>query len=268
MKYKNLQILLGTIFTLASAGILIWVGLREETNLKTNEQQQIAAEIEVGAGLFENNCRGCHGLRGEGVEGLAPPLNNRGFFTNRVKEVGWQGSLKDYIVATVSTGRQVSTRPDRYPGAGSPAMPTWSERFGGPLRDDQIEAIATYIMNWESTAMGEVEITELPTPTPSAAELEDPIARGRIVYESSGCGACHTIDGLSNGVVGPNLTQIGTIAETRIPGMSATEYIKESIVNPSAYLVEGYDDLMLKTFGETLTEEQLSDLVEFLLAQK
>jgi hypothetical protein len=31
-------------------------------------------------------------------------------------------------------------------------MPAWSEHYGGPLRDDQIQVIAAFIMNWEATA--------------------------------------------------------------------------------------------------------------------
>jgi mono/diheme cytochrome c family protein len=268
MSRVQLQILLGTIFAVISGVLLIVVGLSEEERMGTFEEYQTAQAIEVGAELFETNCRGCHGLRGEGIPGLAPPLNDAQFFMTRVDEVGWEGSLEDYVVATISTGRQISTRPDLYPGAGRPAMPTWSERFGGPLREDQIQSLATFIMNWESTATGDVELVDLPTPTPSAADAADPVARGRVVYDTSGCGGCHTIEGISSGAVGPPLTNIATVGETRVDGVTAEEYIRQSILNPSAYLVDGYDNLMVQTFADTITDEQLSDLVAFLLAQE
>ena len=79
-------------------------------------------------------------------------------------EVGWAGTLEDYIVSTVSTGRTVSTRPELYVGGGKPAMPAWSQQFGGPLREDQVRNLATFILNWEATALGDVELAELPTP--------------------------------------------------------------------------------------------------------
>lgn len=261
----QLQIFLGTLFLVATGAILIFVGLREDERMAEFERYQKAQQIEVGAELFEINCRGCHGLRGEGIPGLAPPLNDRHFFTERLAEVGWQGSLEDYIIATVSTGRQVSTRPDKYPGAGKPAMPTWSERFGGPLRDDQIRSIAAFIMNWEASALGEVALETLPTPEIAAA---DPIARGRAAFETYGCVGCHTIEGVSSGVVGPNLTHIASSAGERKAGMTAEEYIRESILNPAAYLVEGYDDLMPKTFSDTIPADELEDLIAFLLAQE
>ncbi len=264
----QLQIFLGTLLVSITGAMLIFVGINEEKRMAEFEQHQQAQQIEVGAELFEINCRGCHGLRGEGIPGLAPPLNDAHFFTNRLNEVGWQGSLGDYIIATVSTGRQVSTRPDQYPGAGSPAMPTWSERFGGPLRDDQIESLAAFILNWEATAVGDAELSLLPTPTLDPALSSDPLVKGQMIFESNGCAGCHAVEGISSGAVGPNLTQIGTIAETRLDELSAEEYIRESIVNPAAYLVEGYDDLMVKTFADTISEGELEDLVAFLLAQK
>ena len=254
MSRVQLEIFFGTTLIALTGFILLYIGFTEEKRMSDFDRYQAAQKIEVGAELFEINCRGCHGLRGEGIPGLAPPLNDAHFFNARLAEVGWQGSLEDYIIATVATGRQVSTRPDLYPGSGSPAMPTWSEQYGGPLRDDQIETLAAFILNWEATAVGDIELVELPPEEPSAEELEDPVARGLLLYNQSGCAGCHAIEGISVGAVGPNLTAIGEIAETRVEGYTAEEYIRESIVNPSAYIVEGFDDLMLKTFADTITE--------------
>jgi len=254
------------LLILITGAILIYVGVTEEQRMAEFELHQQAQAIEVGAELFEINCRGCHGLQGEGIIGLAPPLNDAHFFVNRLAEVGWQGGLEDYIFATVSTGRQVSTRPDLYPGSGSPAMPTWSEQFGGPLREDQIEALAAFIVNWEATALGDVELAEIQPAAELAAESDDPVERGRAVYNTSGCGGCHAIEGISVGAVGPALSQITTVAATRVDGVTAEEYIRESIINPSAYLVEGYDDLMIKTFADSITEGQFDDLIAFLLS--
>jgi mono/diheme cytochrome c family protein len=146
-------------------------------------------------------------------------------------------------------------------------MPAWSDQFGGPLRQDQIENITTFILNWEETAIEGVVIEDLATPTPSPEEAQDPVARGQRVFLDKGCGGCHTIEGLSAGTVGPNQTTIGSVAETRIPGMPAEDYIHESIMDPSAYVVEGYpDDVMPKNYSELLETEQITDLVAFLLS--
>ena len=269
MNRVQFEIMAGTILVLATTAILIIVGLYEQQRMKAFEKAQQARAIEVGASLYANNCSGCHGIKGEGIPGLCPPLNDRHFFTNRLQEVGWSGSLEDYIVATVASGRLTSTRPDKYAGQGVPAMPAWSDEFGGPLRNDQIRYIAAFILNWERTALEQVVLQELPTPTPKPEELADPVARGKRVYLERGCGGCHTIEGLSAGVVGPNLTKIGEVAATRKEGFSAEQYIRESILNPNAFVVEGFpQNVMPQNFADLLTAEELNDLVAFLLAQK
>ena len=146
-------------------------------------------------------------------------------------------------------------------------MPAWSDQYGGPLRPDQINDISTFILNWEATALEEVVIESIATPTPSPEESNDPVARGQRVYLDKGCGGCHTIEGLSAGTVGPNQTTIGALAENRIPGMSAEEYILESILDPSAFVIEDYpDDVMPKNYNELIESDQISDLVAFLLS--
>jgi len=68
-----------------------------------------------------------------------------------------------------------------------------------------------------------------------SAGTADPVAgdpiKGRQVYQHSGCAGCHRI-GMEGSVYGPELTRIGA-------GRSA-EYIRESIVNPSADIPEEY----------------------------
>lgn len=269
MTRVQIEIILGIFLVLATSAVLIVIGLNEEERMVEFAKAQEAQSIEIGATLFEANCSGCHGSQGEGIVGLCPPLNDAHFFTDRLREVGWSGSLDDYIVSTVSSGRMSSTRPGEFAGQGNPAMPAWSDQYGGPLREDQVRSIAAFVMNWEATAIEGVTLEQLATPTPSAEELADPLARGRQVYLDNGCGGCHTIEGLSAGTVGPNLTEIGLIAATRIEGLSAAEYIRESILIPNSYIVEGYpENVMPDTFGETLGEQQIDDLETFLLDQE
>lgn len=50
--------------------------------------------------------------------------------------------------------------------------------------------------------------------------------------------------------------------------MSAEEFLRESIVDPSAFVDEEYfDNVMPKVYGEILTEEEIDNLIAFLLAQ-
>lgn len=87
-------------------------------------------------------------------------------------------------------------------------------------------------------------------------------AAGEELFAAS-CSACH---GETDGV-GPALTGMGERAATRVEGMSAEDYLHESIVDPSAYVVEGFDDEMPKTYSDQFTDEELGDLIAYLLNQ-
>ena len=92
----------------------------------------------------------------------------------------------------------------------------------------------------------------------------DPIQRGRQVYREKSCGSCHQI-GTNGSAIGPALTHIGTVAETRRTGTSSGDYITESIRDPGAYIVPGYPDTMPRGLDRGMTQEDLDDLVRYLL---
>jgi mono/diheme cytochrome c family protein len=265
------EALLGLLFIILSTVLLLYEGFKENDTLAETEIEQHAVSVETGAALYVGACARCHGLDGKG--GIGAPFNDPHFFDlgadGRLAELGWGGSLEDFIIATVSSGRPVSTRPALYPGEGGWAMPAWAEDFGGPFRPDQIRNLASYILNWEAEATGEVSIERVYLVPPS----EDPLQAGRLIFVQFGCIACHTIEGVSTGVVGPDLTHIATLAAERVDGISAEDYIHESILDPAAFISPDCPTgpctdptLMPLTFGEQLTEEQLDSLVMYLLS--
>jgi cytochrome c oxidase cbb3-type subunit 3 len=73
---------------------------------------------------------------------------------------------------------------------------------------------------------------------PKASPVAGDRVKGREIYDRSGCGGCHRI-GMEGSVFGPELTRIGT-------GRSA-EYLRESIVNPSADIPEEYGGVTVVT---------------------
>lgn len=90
---------------------------------------------------------------------------------------------------------------------------------------------------------------------------------GQDLFRSSatGCSVCHSLDpGIE--LVGPSLAGIGVEAASRVAGVSAEEYLRESIVEPDAYVVDGYPSgQMLGIYEETLTDEEIDALVSFML---
>jgi disulfide bond formation protein DsbB len=80
-----------------------------------------------------------------------------------------------------------------------------------------------------------------------------------------GCIACHSLEpGII--LVGPSLAGIATQVEGRIPGKSSAEYLRESIIDPNAYIPDGFTEgVMYQNYGDELTEEQVDKLVSYLL---
>jgi mono/diheme cytochrome c family protein len=99
--------------------------------------------------------------------------------------------------------------------------------------------------------------TNTATQPPPAVPEGDPAA-GKQIFDDQGCGSCHTFSPAgSTGAVGPNLDEA-------LKGKDAA-FIRESVVDPNKEIAKGYTaNVMPKTFGQTLTPEQLDDLVAFL----
>jgi cytochrome c2 len=102
---------------------------------------------------------------------------------------------------------------------------------------------------------------------PVAAEAD----AGRSLYfegtlgTNAGCRICHSLEP-EVVLVGPSFAGIATRAATRVPGLSAEDYLRQSILEPNAYVVEGFPaGQMLQNFGDLLTEEDIDNLVAFLL---
>lgn len=104
----------------------------------------------------------------------------------------------------------------------------------------------------------------LESPAPAVAETE---ITGEKVFLGKGCAACHTIEGLSTGAIGPKLDGIGTSAHVHTQGMSAEEYIRQSIEKPGAYVVEGFPNAMPADIRASMTDKEFEALVSFLLTK-
>ncbi|MDR8393215.1 c-type cytochrome [Aliifodinibius sp. S!AR15-10] len=88
-------------------------------------------------------------------------------------------------------------------------------------------------------------------------------ARGEELYVANGCQACHSRDG-SDGI-GPTHQGVMGRTEQLADGSSITvdeEYLRESIVNPSAKIVEGYDPVMAPY--SYLSDSEIQSLIEYL----
>jgi cytochrome c2 len=114
----------------------------------------------------------------------------------------------------------------------------------------------------EASAEGTTTTTTATTTTTPAAAGD--ATAGKAVFTSAGCGACHTFTpAQASGKIGPNLDQA---AKSVKPSGSASldAYLRQSIVDPNAYIVPGFPKgIMPGNFGTSLTAKQIDDLIAF-----
>jgi len=86
----------------------------------------------------------------------------------------------------------------------------------------------------------------------------------RVLGNRAGCVTCHSLESGTR-LAGPSLAGIGEVAASRVEGMSATEYLRQSIVEPNAFLVDGFrKDTMPTDYVLSLTDAQVDALVEYM----
>ena len=107
----------------------------------------------------------------------------------------------------------------------------------------------------------------LPRPATEGA-LVGAAKRGEALFTKAdvGCFLCHSIAG-RGGTRGPDLTQIGARAGSRVPGLAPESYLEEKVRAGSTYQFKVPDYVpIMPAFGQTLSDDQVADLVEYLLA--
>jgi mono/diheme cytochrome c family protein len=250
---------------------LMLYGFREPERQAAAMDRQEDLAIERAISNYTLLCVGCHGTDGRGAvvpdsdpPRVAPALNRPDFQPTDPDEIKKQ---YDFIYKTIQRGRP------------NTPMPAWGQSDGGVLIPEHIHELVTLIMRGNKQIHGrtpwqlveheaENHIAEGTLKRPEKLP-EDPNAPpGQRVFVASGCGACHTLEGVPGaaGTIGPPLTNIGNVAATRKPGMSAEDYIRESIANPTAFIVPGFAPVMPSGLVSNPTD--LNNLVEFLASRK
>ena len=214
----------------------------------------------------------------------------------RLAQVGWGGDLHGYVVTTLIHGRPGSL--NVWPNSAG-GMAAWSQTAGGPLREDQLEDIAAYILNWDKGGawtqedfiavqqygkpLADGSLPSEPPPPPVGDNVEGILQRwadegivgsavsGADLYENEyKCSDCHRAGASAPDTIG-TWTRIQTerLTQPRFAGYSGEMYLIESIVQPNAYLVDGYNSgVMPENFGIRMENQHLADMIAFLMTQE
>lgn len=280
IKSPIIKILLGIVAVGIAVVLLLFIGVFEENRMAAQSENWNGRSIEKGAEIFANNCSTCHGIDGRG--GAGPALHSKYFFTQRLEDVGFTGTLEDYVKLTVAAGRPSKSASSQW----SVVMATWGSEYGGPLRADQVQQVTNYVLNWEEDALAQTDEEDPWIPfqdTPSkagdgssdqaAASTEGEPAAARepsAIFVELGCAGCHVLDqpqtDTNRGLIGPNMGNLADHAGTRVEGLNASDYVHQSIMDPNAYVVDGYQaNIMPQGLADRMTQEELDNLVAWLL---
>lgn len=228
-------------------------------------------------------CASCHSLDGSIIVG--PSF--KGLYGNKVR-VLTNGKARETVADDTYIRDSVRT-PAKDVAEGFPEgiMPNLSEQ----INEEQMEAIIAFIREQgtqenrlapqtaaEPVSRPEAELkvkpeTEMKTEpeVKISSETKPPAAGpldGAALFKTKGCVACHSLDGSEK--IGPTLKGIyqssqKVVTDGKRREVTADEaYLRRSIQNPNADVVEGFRSGLMPPFGEMLSAEEVEALVKYL----
>lgn len=207
MRYRKYVVVIASAWLL----ILIWSGylLLENRRMAIAREEQTHNMVARGLEVFANNCVVCHGPIGEGIVG--PPLNRDEFRGDPDEET----DVYDFLYTTIDQGRPGTSetrwaRLETGEWASFTAMPAWGQANGGPLNEQEVRAVTTFIMLGDWTeVVSHLPPARLEGELPDAQVPDEVNQQAKEIIQVKGCLACHTI-GQVGGYQGPDLTKAGT----------------------------------------------------------
>ncbi len=264
---------IGVLVTLLLSGFTLLYWFTDEArreSLAAEHEEELAHFGEV---IFSDDdtepaaagCARCHGPDGMGGE---IPNDPNGRTAPSLHTASLAEKLRvnpEYVHLVVSFGGVVVS------GNVNSPMPAWSSEVGGPLNDQQIEAVVSLVEGWAIEA-GEN----------APEEVEDTVEAGEGVFNAVGCAGCHGPD-LTGTASGPDITTIGNGPITDFGGDFPTPSDTDQMIadfeeDPRMFLelwirdsstnYNGGEPTQMPAHDESLVNEsQMQALITFLLAQ-
>ena len=181
-----------------------------------------------GAQLFAENCAACHGQFGEGGPNPTRPGD---------------------IIAPISSAEFLKTRDDitlrNIISQGQPnfGMSPFGASYGGPLADDDIDALVAFIRGWEANP---------PVELPPEVSSGQAALTGAQIYADV-CSRCHGPNG--EGGIGPSLAN----------AQFQAKYDNQALLD---LISKGREATPMIAWGEILAPDQIEQLVRFIRSLK
>ncbi len=193
---------------------------------------QDPGQVEEGARLYADNCAVCHGEDGQGRVGATLAKD-------------WPSIRPDLrIKTTIENGI-----------TGSP-MVAWSQAKGGPLSEEQIDALVAFILTWQTG--GPQVIPPSPTFAPQQTYAPIPNVEGDpnngAALFSQNCAVCHGASGEG---------RIGATLSKNFPSVRPDLRIETTIANGIA---GSPMPAWSQAQGGPLSSDEINDLTAFILS--
>jgi mono/diheme cytochrome c family protein len=193
-------------------------------------------DLTKGKALFTQKCGSCHQLARAGTQGQTGPNLDAAFRASLDK-----GFNRDTIEGIVH--RQIL-----HPRRGS-VMP--ADLVTGQEAKD-VAAYVSYAAHRSGQDSGALAQAGLAGAT-----------SGEQIFTAAGCAGCHTLSKAgANGTIGPSLNDLANSSD--IKG-SPEDYVRQSILDPDAVVVSGFQAGVMPAFEGKLTDKQVQALVQYLL---
>jgi putative heme-binding domain-containing protein len=238
--------------------------------------------LALGEAVYNATCISCHKEDGRGQPGQAPPLVDSEWVNGRVDRLtrivlhGIHGPVKvngeEWNLKMPGLGNSPVLNDERLAGVLSYVRRAW-ENYGSAVAPEQIAELRRSTPDRAMPWTVEELLDPSTIATRPAATKTDPLVtyrglldagdaeKGRFLFHANReirCNACHTVGNLGGGFVGPDLTDVGK--------RTNREYLLESLIEPSAKIVKGFETLVVvaddaRIFSGTFVSEDGRTLV-------
>lgn len=126
----------------------------------------------------------------------------------------------------------------------------------------------------EKAGFDRIDVDLTPRKMVAATQAKPTLEEGRRLYEMMGCIACHSTDGTLYGKVGPSWKGLFGTERILAKGggrcIADDAYLKESIQNPPAKVVKGFEklDAGMPVYAGVLNDSQIDSLILFIKSLK
>jgi mono/diheme cytochrome c family protein len=99
----------------------------------------------------------------------------------------------------------------------------------------------------------------------NASVMPAELVTGEDAKDVAGCAGCHTLSKAgASGTIGPSLNDLASSKDVK---GSPEDYVRQSLLDPNAVVVEGFQPGVMPSFEGKLSDKQLQALIQYVLGK-